>query len=129
MDIFILVIVAVVYTAFVALVFSGLTLLLGMMFKSFSVSGPDDWSFVDFYKRYLIIAAVYVCITMPLGCMCWGIPGIGAMALAYKFVFDAGWTQALVMGTVGGIIALMLFVAMWVCILAPLRLLPLPTAG
>ena len=72
MNIIILVAIGVAYTAFVALVFSALTLLLGMAFQSFSVSGPEDWHFFDFYKRYLIVAAVYVCVTIPLGCMCWG---------------------------------------------------------
>ena len=28
---------------------------------------PDDWSFFDFYKRYLIVAAVFTFISLPLG--------------------------------------------------------------
>ena len=45
--------------------------------------------------------------------------GIAALALAYKFVFQAGWVQAAVMGTVGGIIAFVLFYLLIVCMLAP----------
>ncbi len=49
--------------------------------------------------------------------------GIAALALAYKFVFQAGWVQAAVMGTVGGIIAFVLFYLLIVCMLAPLHIL------
>ncbi len=87
MSILILVLVGLVFAAFTALVFAVLTLVLGKMFTSFQVSGPDDWSFFDFYKRYLLIAAVYVFVSLPLGN---GLLGIGALALAYKYVFDAG---------------------------------------
>ena len=43
MGILALLVVGLIYTAFTALIFSALTLLLGKMFKSFEVSGPDDW--------------------------------------------------------------------------------------
>ena len=119
MDVLILLVIGVVFTAFAALVFAGLTLLLGLMFESFEVSGPDNWGFFAFYKRYLIIAAVFTCVTIPVGP---GILGIGALALAYKFVFDAGWVQAIVMGTVGGVIALVLFLILLTVVLAPLGL-------
>ena len=56
---------------------------------------------------------------MPLG----GFLGIAALALAYKFVFQAGWTQAAIMGTVGGLIAFVLFFLLIACCLAPLHLL------
>ena len=32
--------------------------------------------------------------------------------MAYKFVFDAGWIQAIVMGIAGGLVALFLFLLM-----------------
>ena len=106
------------FTAFAALVFAILTLLLDWMdFDSFSISGPTDWSFWDFYKRYLIIAAVYTFVSLPVGN---GLIGIGALAVAYKFVFDAGWPQAIIMGIIGGIIALALFMLLLTLVLAPL---------
>jgi len=115
----ILIVIGIAFAAFAALVFSLLTLLLGMMFKSFEISGPDDWSFFEFYKRYLIIAAVFTFVSLPLGN---GFLGVGALALAYKFVFDAGWVQAIVMGLVGGAIALVLFLLLMTAILTPFGL-------
>ena len=112
--------VGVAFAAFAGLVFAVLTLLLGKVFKSFELSAPDDWTFFDFYKRYLIIAGVYAFVSLPLGN---GLLGIAALAIAYKYVFDAGWVQALIMGTVGGIIALVLFVILVGAILAPLGII------
>jgi len=120
MHILLLLLIGVVYTAFTALVFSLLTLWLGKMFTSFEVSGPDGWTFFDFYKRYLIIAAVYVFVSMPLGN---GILGIAALAVAYRYVFDAGWVQAIVIGIVGGIIAFLLFALLILAVLGPLGLI------
>ena len=118
MDIAIIVGIGLAFTAFAALVFALLTLLLDWMdLDSFSISGPTDWSFWDFYKRYLIIAAVYTFVSIPLNS---GLLGIGALALAYKFVFDAGWPQAIIMGIIGGIIALVLFRLLLTLVLAPL---------
>jgi len=108
-----------IFTAFAALVFSLLTLLLGKLFTSFDVSGPDDWSFLGFYLRYLIIAAVFTFVSLPLGN---GLLGIAALAVAYKFVFDAGWVQAAIMGGLGGLIALVLFIVLMRIILMPLGL-------
>jgi hypothetical protein len=110
----------VVFTAFAALVFCVLTLLLGKLSPHFELSGPDDWKFHEFYVRYLIIAAVFTCVSLPLG---HGLLGIAALAVAYKFVFDAGWPQAIVIGGIGGVIALVLFVFILVLILQPLGLL------
>jgi hypothetical protein len=115
MQLVLIVLLGVAFTAVAAFVFAFLTILLGQFFKSFEISGPDDWTFGEFYKRYLIIAAVYTFITLPL--MFMTIPfgvwiRLGALALAYKYVFDAGWTQAIVMGTIGGIIAVALFLLM-----------------
>ena len=120
MHILFLLLFGLVYTAFTALVFSVLTLLLGKMFTAFEVSGPKGWTFFDFYKRYLIIAAVYVFVSIPLGN---GIVGIAALAVAYKYVFDAGWVQAAVIGIVGGLIAFVLFLLLIVAVVTPLGLL------
>jgi len=121
---FFLVMFAGLFVGFVALVFSLLTLLLGKVWTAFEVSGPDDWSFIDFYKRYLIIAAVFT-LTTP----CSLLLGIGALAFAYKFVFDAGWVQAAVMGTVGGFIAVVLWVILMAVVLTPLGLVGTPVGG
>ncbi len=118
MEILFLLIFGVVFTAFVALVFSVLTLILGMFWEDFEVSGPRGWTlrtFGEFYLRYLIIAAVFTLISLPLGN---GLLGIAALAVAYKFVFHAGWTQAVVIGGVGGVIACVLFVALLVLLAA-----------
>lgn len=45
------------------------------------------------------------------------------MAVAYKYVFDAGWVQAIVIGIIGGIIALVLFIILLIAVLAPMGLL------
>ncbi|MGO8688771.1 MAG: hypothetical protein ACLQLG_03990 [Thermoguttaceae bacterium] len=118
MVILILVLIGLAFTAFAALVFSVLTLLLGKLFTSFDVSGPEDWSFLSFYLRYLIVAAVFTFISLPLG-PCLGIP---ALAIAYKYVFDAGWVQGIVMGLAGGFIALVLFEILLKIILTPFGL-------
>jgi hypothetical protein len=110
-----IVLIGLAFTAFAALVFSVLTLLLGMLFTSFDVSGPDDWSFLSFYLRYLIIAGVFTFVSLPLGN---GLLGIAALAVAYKYVFDAGWRQALVVGGVGGVIALVMFIVLLKMLLA-----------
>lgn len=112
-------VVGVIFTAFVALVFSALTLLLGLISPDFEVTGPEGWKFRDFYVRYLIVAGVYTLLTLPLG----GWIGWGALIVTYKYVFDAGWLQALVIGGVGGIIAVVLFVFMMVLVLQPLGLI------
>jgi len=120
MDFLLLLLIGVIFTAFAALVFAVLTLLLGTCVPSFEVSGPDDWTFFDFYKRYLIIAAVYTFVSLPLGNV---FLGILALAVAYKFVFDADWTVTVVMGTAGGLIALVLFLMLAAAVLSPLGLL------
>ena len=103
MNVVAFVLISLAFTAVAALVFSVLTLLLGKWYAAFEVSGPDDWSFFDFYKRYLLVAAVYAFVPLPC------VARIAALALAYKYVFDAGWVQAAVMGTIGGLIAWVLF--------------------
>jgi len=113
-------VIGIVFTAFAALVFSVLTLILGRFFDAFEVSGPKGWRFSEFYVRYLIIAAVYTFVSLPLGN---GLLGIAALAVAYKYVFDAGWVQAVVIGIVGGIIALVLFVVLVAMVLMPIGLM------
>jgi hypothetical protein len=120
MNLVLLLFIGVLFTAFAALVFSVLTIVLGKVFSSFEISGPAGWRFQDFYVRYLIIAAVFTFVSIPLGN---GLLGIGALAVAYKYVFDAGWIQAIVIGIIGGIIALVLFFILLVAVLVPLGLL------
>ncbi len=115
-----LLLVGLAFTAFAALVFAVLTLTLGKLFTSFNVSGPEDWLFLGFYLRYLIVAGVYTFVALPLGNV---VLGVAALAIAYKFVFDAGWVQALVMGGLGGFIALVLFLLLLRIILTPLGLM------
>ena len=134
MEILLLFVLGVAFAAFAALVFAVLTLLPGKFLPDFELSAPDDWSFFDFYKRYLIVAAVYTFVSIPITVALFGItgplrrgvfllPGIAALAAAYKFVFDAGWNQAVLMGTIGGIIALVLFFMLIHNVLVPLGLL------
>jgi len=110
------------YTAFAAVVFAGLTLFLGRFWEAFSVNGPGGFTFFDFYKRYLIVAGAYtfVCSSPGLG---FGVFGIPALAAAYKFVFDAGWIQAIVIGIVGGVIAFVLFITLTIIVLVPAGLI------
>jgi len=121
MGILVTILVGVGFTAFAALVFSVLTILLGKVWRAFEVSGPEGWRFLDFYMHYLIIAAVYTFVSLPLGN---GLLGIAALAVAYKYVFDAGWVQALVIGLIGGIIALVLFIMLLAAVLTPLGIMP-----
>ncbi len=120
MEILLYLVIGIAFTAFAALVFSVLTLILGKSFDAFEVSGPEGWRFSAFYVRYLIIAAVYTFVSLPLGN---GLLGIAALAVAYKYVFDAGWVQAAVIGIIGGIIALVLFVILVAVVLTPIGLL------
>ena len=45
-------------TAFTALVFSLLTILLGKVWQTFEISGSDEWSFWSLYLRYLIVGVL-----------------------------------------------------------------------
>ena len=118
MSILLLIAVGIAFTAFAALVFAVLTIVLDWLdVEAFSISGPEGWSFWEFYKRYLIIAAVFTFVSLPLGN---GLLGIAALAVAYKFVFDAGWVQALVVGIIGGFIAFFLFILLISLVVAPL---------
>jgi len=113
------IVIGIIFTAFVALVFSVLTLLMGKISPDFELAGPEGWTFREFYVRYLIIAAVFTFVSLPLGPLL----GLIALAMAYKYVFDAGWIQAVVIGAMGGVVALVLFVFLLVLILHPLGLI------
>lgn len=122
MNVFLLILVGVAFIFFAALVFSVLTLILDKLgVADFQVWGSGTsqagW-FWEFYKRYLIIAAVYT-VCLPLNRWI----GMAAMAVAYKYVFASEWGTAAVMGTVGGFIALTLFLILMSVVLVPLGLL------
>lgn len=111
MGFLVLLLIGVVFSAFAALVFLILTLLLGAVWDAFDVDGLQDGGYFQFYLQYWIVAAVYTFVTLPLGPgLVPTILGIGAMAFAYEKVFGAGWTQAIVMSIVGGVIAQVLFI-------------------
>ena len=67
----VIVVVGVAFAAFAALVFSVLTIILGKMSQEFEYLGPDDWTFLDFYLRYLVIAAVYTFVSLFLMLAAW----------------------------------------------------------
>jgi len=119
------VVIALAFTAFAALVFSGLTLLAGKISPHFEMTGPEGWTFREFYVRYLIIAAVFAFVAIPLvpllGCL-GALLGMVALIVAYKRVLDTDWPQAVVLGGMGGAVALILFVFLLVLVLRPLGL-------
>lgn len=118
-----LIVIGIVFTAFAALVFTGLTLGLGKISPHFELTVPEDWSFGEFYLRYLIIAAVFTFVALPLTPLfgCAGVfLGVVALTAAYRKVFDADWLQAIVIGGMGGAIAFVLFMFLLVLVLRPL---------
>jgi len=118
-------VVATAFTAFAALVFSGLTLLAGKISPHLEMSGPEGWTFREFYMRYLIVAAVFAFVAiglMPFLSCLGALLGLVALIVAYKHVFDAGWLQAIVLGGMGGAVALVLFTFLAVLDLRPLGL-------
>jgi hypothetical protein len=127
MDTFAAILVGIIFTFYAALVFTVLTLILDKLgVADFQIwgsgTGQAGW-FWEFYKRYLIIAAVYT-VCLPFG----GLIGIPAMALAYKYVFSSGWGTAAWMGTIGGVIALVSFIVL-IPILFIIVLIPLAMFG
>jgi len=88
-----------------ALVFSVVTLLLGLVWDRFQTSGPGGFGML--YLKFLIIATAYMVLTV-IGIR--GILGLVVMAFAYKLVFGAGWVEALIIGIVGGIIGWIAFI-------------------
>ncbi len=120
-----LLVIGLVFTPFLALFLTGFTLLLGKMSTHFQITLPEDWKFRQLFLRYLIIAGVYTIVTIPVTLLvpCAGVViGIVAMTAAYGKVFDADWLQAVVIGGVGGAMALVLFLAMVVPVLQLLGL-------
>ena len=119
-------VVTLAFTAFLALVYAWLTLLLGKVSVDFEVTASGDWTFFDFYKKYLIVAAAFTFVALPLGSsggLLGALAGFIAMVVAYQFVFDAGWPQALVIGMPGAAIAGVLFIILMAAVLGPLGLL------
>jgi len=119
------VVIGLVFMAFLALVYSLLTLGMGKLSPHFELTMPEDWTFRELYLRYLIVAAVFTFVALPLTPLlgCAGvIVGIFALTGAYKFVFDADLLQAAVIGGMGGGIAFVLFIFLLVSILQPLGL-------
>lgn len=113
------------FTAFLALVYSVLTLQMGKLSPHFELTMPEDWTFRELYLRYLIVAAAFTFVALPLTPLlgCAGvIVGLFALTGAYKFAFDADLLQAVVIGGMGGGIAFVLFVFLLVSILQPLGL-------
>ena len=85
-----------------ALVFTCTAYGLGIFFSSFR---PEEGSIASVYRGFLAIAAIYLLVVIiappgPLGLVFY----VAVMTAAYRFVFDADWPQAVVIGLVGGII-------------------------
>jgi len=98
-------IVALVAIPVFALAFSGTVLFLGLFWSRFKTTGPGG--FKTLYGKMLIIATIYVILAMVgIG----GLIGLAIMALGYKTIFGAGWVEALVVGFLGGIVGVVLFV-------------------
>lgn len=107
------VIVIVIAVPFFALVFSGLVLLLGLLWDRFKTHGPGGFKVL--YGKFLIVSLVYVLLSM-LGVD--GLIGLAVMAVTYKYMFGAGWPEALVLGILGGIIGWVAIVGLLVGIAA-----------
>jgi len=91
-----------------ALAFTFVTYFLGIFIQSFR---PNEATFLDMYRGFLLIAAIYIFLaTLGIG----GLVGLIIMAVAYRYVFDATWVHALVIGVIGGIIGMFA----WIYLLA-----------
>jgi hypothetical protein len=87
-----------------AFAFSLVTWVLSRFFDSFSIEGRGG--IFRFYGQFLIIAALYVAVVL-LGVPLW--IGFVIMFLGYRFIFGAGWLQAVVIGFLGGTLGMLLF--------------------
>ncbi|MFC1596478.1 hypothetical protein ACFL5Q_00830 [Planctomycetota bacterium] len=119
------IVIGLAFMAFLALVYSALTLGMGKISPHFELTVPEDWKFRDLYLRYLIVSAVFTLVALPLTPVlgCAGVLiGLVALTAAYRKVFDADWLQAIVIGGMGGAIALVLFIFVLVAVLKPLGL-------
>lgn len=90
-----------------ALSFSVTCVVLGFFSEDFKPNGPGG--FLQLYKQFLIIAAIYVGLAF-VGIR--GILGLGIIALGYKYVFHATWKHALIIGFFGGIAGWIAMVAL-----------------
>lgn len=116
MQIVVLLLIGIAFSVFAAAVFAACTLLLGLVWKDFEVTGLEGGDWMGFYGRYLLVAGVYTFITVPLsvgllgsGGLLGASIGLGAMWLAFDQVFHAGWVQTLVICVIGGWVAQPLF--------------------
>ena len=94
-----------------ALVFTLVTYALGSVSQTFK---PQEASFGKIYGGFLIIAAIYLLLSFLrigaiFGPRMGGILGLVIMTLGYRYVFDAGWVQALVIGILGGIVGWVIY--------------------
>ena len=105
MDFLVYALIFVVGTPIFALGFMLITLFLGLFWEAFRMEG--EGSLIQAYKQFLIVAAIYVVLAM-IGIR--GLMGLAVMAVAYKYVFGAGWLQALVIGILGGLLAWAIFI-------------------
>ncbi len=104
-----------------ALVFSALVMFFGLFWMRFQTTGTGG--FKGLYLKMLIISTIYLGTAM-LGIG--GLLGLGIMALGYRFVFDADWVEAFVLGLVGGIIGWGLLIV-FLAGLVQMGILSLPT--
>lgn len=82
-----------------ALVFSLVTWVLSWFWDAFGIEGRGG--LLRFYGQFLVISALYVAVVM-LGVH--PLIGLVVMFLGYRYVFGAGWVQALIIGFLGGMI-------------------------
>ena len=94
-----------VVTPIMALGLSFAVKLLGLFWGRCETSGPGG--FKALYLRFLIIAAVQFLVSLL------GVPAVVQLVivvLMYKFIFDADWIVAVVVGTLGGLLAFFMVV-------------------
>lgn len=87
-----------------AFAFSMVAWILSWFWDSFGIEGKGG--IFRFYGQFLIIAALYVAIVL-MGISPW--IGFIVMFLGYRFIFGAGWLQAIVIGFLGGLLGGFLF--------------------
>jgi len=92
-----------IYMAFIpvfAFAYTFVAYVLGLVMPSFR---PENGSFGAFYKGFLLIAAINLLLALI------GVRGLIAfvvMVIAYRYVFDAAWWHALVIGILGSIVGM-----------------------
>jgi hypothetical protein len=99
------IIIAVIGIPLFALVFSGTTMGLGLVWSRFKIEGGKG-GYKEIYIKFLIVAAVYILLTLAgIG----GFIGLFVMGLAYKYTFGAGMFEAFIIGLIGGTIGWVIF--------------------